>query len=709
MHTLKIDGTAGTLHVIHFVGFEALNELFAFDVTFVAPDGAVSFADVARRAAHLTLRSGDEPRDVHGVVARLERAAPTAERATYRASIVPSVHALRLRRTSRIFQDLPVPEIAKRVLAAAGVPPGGYRLALSGSYVPRTYCVQYRESDWDFLLRLAEEEGIHAYFDHASGADVLVFADAKGAHAAIPGTSKVPFRPPSGALKMVDHVTTLTVVDEVRPGKATLRDYDFKRPTVLLEGTKSGPSDVDVEVYDHPGGFTTPGDASTVAGRRFEEAVTPSRTARGTGTVARMLPGATFDLVDHPTDGFEGPWLVARVEHEGGEAHLDGGAGEVRYENHFDALPAGVPLRMPRLTKKPLVSGVQTATVIGPPGEEIHVDVFGRIRVVFHWDREPKGEANTCWIRVAQPWAGPGYGATFIPRVGHEVVVAFEEGDPDRPLVTASVHHGTNVPPYALPGERTKTTIKSSSSPGGGGFNELRFEDQAGREEVYVHAQKDYRAEVLEDETRTIGRDAALAVTNDRTKTVGVDETITIGANETITIGADIATSIGGGVAFDVAKSMKGTVEEDADLRIGKTFTQVVGSSMTVSVDGDVSESFAQAATEQVGKGKNVSVGESFTLAVKKDLSVAVDGDAREDVGKEKTVTVGTKFTLSCGDAKVTIKKNGDIEIDGKQITLNGSGPIKVHGSKLEVSSDGTVKVQASGNVKVSGGSVDIN
>jgi type VI secretion system secreted protein VgrG len=709
MHTLTIDGLDTDLRVIEFSGVESLGELFAFEIAFVAPEVDVAFADVTGRPALLTIQSGPEPRLVHGVISRLERASPARDQVGYRVAVVPTIHALAQRRTSRIFQDLAVPAIVERVFAEAGLS-SSLRLSLQRSYAARTYCVQYRETDWSFVARLLEEEGIHTYFEHAEGADVLVAADAASAHAPISGTADVTFRPRSDALLTRDAVLELVTLDQLRAGKATVRDYDFRRPSLVLEGTNAGAANTDIEVYDHPGGFVNPSEASAVAERRLEELSTPKRTARGASWVARLLPGFTFTLLDHPTEALNAAWLVTRVEHRGREADFEArGDDRPVYENDFDVVPAGVEIRPPRLTPKPLVPGVQTATVVGPAGEEIHVDSFGRIRVMFHWDRAPKGDANTCWIRVAQPWAGPGFGAMFLPRVGHEVVVAFEEGDPDRPLVTGSIYHGTNVPPYALPGERTKSTVKSRSSPGGAGFNELRFEDRAGGEEIYLHAQKDYVAETLHDERRTVGNDASLTVAKNRTKMVGVNETVTIGANESITIGANFTGIIGATATIGLGGSVTGTVAGSADIQIQKSHTKVVGETMTLQVDGDASTSIGKAFTEHVTGGKNVSIGESYTLSVEKDAAVAIDGKATEDVGKEKTVTVGTTYTLTCGDAKITLKKNGDIEIQGKQIKIDGSGPVKVHGSKLEVESDGTVKVQASGSVKVTGGTVDIN
>jgi type VI secretion system secreted protein VgrG len=305
----------------------------------------------------------------------------------YRAVLVPAVWRLQHRRDSRIFQELAVPDILKKVLQAAGLPGNAYRFALSGSYAPREYCVQYRESDWAFLCRLMEEEGIAYHFEHTESAHVLVMADSPSAYAAIAGDAKVVFRPPLGALVKDEHVSRFRHAERIRPGKVTLHDYNFKKPGLLLEGADQAAVDPDLEIYDYPGDYDAPDPGSALAKIRLEELQTSRKTGDGESACARFVPGATFTLADHPRDDFNARLLITRVDHHGAEPGMDPSGDAAPYGNRFHVIPAGVPFRPPQLTPRPTIKGIQTAIVTGPAGEEIHTDEHGRIKVQFHWDR----------------------------------------------------------------------------------------------------------------------------------------------------------------------------------------------------------------------------------------------------------------------------------------------------------------------------------
>jgi type VI secretion system secreted protein VgrG len=713
MHRITIEGLGTELRVVRFHGWEAISEGFSFVVTTVAPSSEpVELGDLVGKRATLTLAvaatsaGAGDVRAVRGVVERAELGEEGKKLTAYRVTLAPTAHALRHRFDVRIFQELSVPDVVKKVLGEAGV---AHQLKLSGSYEPREYCVQFRESDWDFVARLLEEEGIHTYFDHDGDDDVLVLADAKGAHAPIAGDAELVFRPPGGALVASEHVSAFRSAEERRTGKVTVRDYDFKKPSLVLESVASGELDGDLERYDSPGGHTTQPVGDHRARTGHERLETGRRVGHGSSACGRFIPGSTFTLAEHPTSALNREYLLTRVEHRGSDPHMEG-AGGVPYENDFEVVAADVALRPARVTPKPVVHGIQTAIVVGPSGEEIHTDEHGRIKVQFHWDRLGKrDDKSSCWMRVAQAWAGPGYGAMFLPRVGHEVVVSFVDGDPDRPLVTGSVYHGANVPPYALPGNKTRSTVKTSSSPGGGGYNELRFEDKKGNEEVYLQAERDWNTLVKHDRAQKVGHDEVLDVGHDRTLTVGANETETIGEARAIEVGADHTEKIGANMTLSVGGNLGQTV--------GGTYDLTVSGASTTTVSGDESLTIEKARTlkidkgfqEEVGGAKTVQVGDAFSLAVAKDSSIQVDGSATEEVKEKKTVTVGDTYTLTVGDGSVTVKKNGDIVIKGKAITIEGSGPIKVKGSKLEVESQGTVSLKASGAVKVQGGSVDVN
>jgi type VI secretion system secreted protein VgrG len=702
VHTFQIDGLGCDLRVIRFEGHEGLSRLFQFEIDVASPIGDLDHEDVVGKPALLCFRAGDELRRVHGIVESFEQGDESKKLTAYRAVLVPSVFRLRYRRDSRIFQALSVPDILKKLLQGAGIPADGYRLSLSESYAPREYCVQYRESDWAFLCRLMESEGLSYHFEHDDSADLLVITDSSSFYAPIAGEATVPFRASLGALMKDEHVSRFRYGKRIRPGKVTLRDYNFKKPSLLLESDEQASLDGDLEIYDYPGDYESPSPGKTLARLRLEELQASRQTAEGESACARFVPGATFTLADHPRDDYNRELLITQVDHHGAEPGMEGAAGAAPYGNRFQAIPKEIPFRPALITPRPTIKGIQTAIVTGPPGEEIHTDEHGRIKVQFHWDRlGKKDDKSSCWIRVSQIAAGGAWGAVFLPRVGHEVVVDFIEGDPDRPLVTGSVYHGTNVPPYPLPAEKTKSTFKSNSSTGGGGFNELRFEDKKSAEEIFLHGQKDWNILIEHDKGQEIGHDEALLVKHDRQIQVGNDETVTIGANLTVGVGKTLTATID--------EDMSATVSGNQTLSVEKDQSASVSGSQTLSVGKGKSETVAESSSEKVGKDKTVSVDESYALTVSKDGVIKIGKNLSEEVGEKKTLIVGKELSIQVGDATISVKKNGDITVQGKKITVKGSGAIEVEGKKLSVKSEGDVNVEASGKVKVKGSNVGVN
>jgi type VI secretion system secreted protein VgrG len=710
MHALTIQGLDVDLRVVKFTGVEAVSQHFRFDVTFLARERDVVTRDVVGRDATLSFQVGEDVRHVHGIVSRIEEGEENKKTVAYRLTIVPAVHRLQLRRTSRIFQEMSVPDVIAAVLKAANVPSKAFATRLAASYAPREYCVQYRESDWDFIARLCEEEGITYVFLHEQDAHLLVFADAPAAYPAIPGVGVIPFRPASDALVSGEGVSMIRLAEQMVSDESVLRDYDFKKPGLKLEGKDESAPSSGLEVYDYPAEATDVDDAKRLAKLRLEEHATDRRVARGDANVPRLGPGTTFELSEHPLEVMNGHWLVVEVEHEGHEPGMASGVVGTPYGNQFRAVPATTPIRPLRVTHRPIVHGAQTAKVVGPAGEEIHVDEHGRIKVQFHWDRLGKSDdKSSCWMRVAQAWAGPAFGAVFIPRIGHEVLVSFLEGDPDRPLVTGSVYNGANVPPYALPAEKTKSTLKSNSSPGGGGFNELRFEDRKGQEEVFLHAQKDHAVVVLNDRTDEVGHDESRSVGNDRSRKVGANESIEVAVSRSVQVGANETDTIGANWSATVGANASVTVGDDVSVSFGASFTEAIAKSATISIGEEKEESVGKGSRRTVGADESVTIDGSSTTEIAKSSTTSVGGDATTNVDGSYALTVGESYQLECGDAKVTVKKNGDITIEGKKIIVKGSGPIEVTGSKLKVKSDGSVDVDASGTVQIKGAAVNVN
>jgi type VI secretion system secreted protein VgrG len=706
--SFKVDGFAPALHVARFEGEEGLWQPFHFEVTLVGDDVEVAPAALLGRAAVLTIDAAAAPRHVHGMIARIVEIDDGARHASWRVTLVPRTHRLRHRHDCRIFQWKSVPEIVAAVLDGAGIAAEAYRFALQRDYAAREYCVQYRESDWAFVSRLLEDEGLVSYFDHGAGSHVLVVGDDPAMHEPI-ARAALPYRPAPGALGREEAVGRFEHAAEIQAGRVTLRDYNFKNPGLSLEVSAAGDVDDDLEIYDFPGNHELPATGERRAAVQLDEQGTGRSRAAGTSSCPALQAGRLFSLAEHPRDGLNRRWIAARVRHRGVQPlHGAHEAGAVpSYENDFEAVPEGAPLRPPRRTPRPRIQGIQTAVVVGPPGEEIHTDEHGRVRVRFHWDRQSRGEeASSCWMRVSQAWAGPAFGAMVIPRIGHEVIVDFLEGDPDRPLVVGRVYHAANVPPYPLPAEKTKTTLRSSSSPGGDGSNELRFEDRAGVEEVYLHAQRDLTVRVENDAFRFVGRQETIRVGHDRVENVGADHAEEIGANKSSQIGKDHSETIGGSDTITVAsgrsKSVGGGESEQIGgakvSRIGGDLTTNVGGQMELSVTGLKKEGCGGDNFETVGGARVYTVlgstlenligsrgtfiNGSESQSVKKDVTIRVEGNRTETLLRRETKNVGEQIEIVCGAAKVIVRKDGEIRVEGKDISVRASGDLSVRADK---------------------------
>jgi type VI secretion system secreted protein VgrG len=737
LFSLTIDGLPSPAYVVRFQGTEGLSEPFLFEVLFSTDDHEIQLAKVVGKNATLTIQPAEgAPRHISGIVSRFRHIEDGKNVSVYQATIVPKLWRTRHRQDSRIFQEMAVPDILKKVLDGAGLSGSDYRLSLSGSYSPREYCVQHREADLTFLSRLMEEEGIYYFFEHSDSGHTLVIADSKDASAPIASPATIAFRPTLGAMAHSESVSRFSCTEEVLPGKVTISDFNFKKPSLSLEKSASGSLDSDLEVYDFPGEYDLPGDGATLAKVRLEEWQARRVMADGQSGCIRFTPGYTFTLADRARDEENREYLLTRVEHRGSQPQMgEAATGDtLGYSNTFQCMPSDVPYRPERKTPRPSIKGVQTAIVTGPSGEEVHTDEHGRVKVHFHWDRTgPMDDKSSCWIRVSQIWAGAGWGAMWIPRIGHEVVVDFIEGDPDRPLIVGRVYHGTNVPPYPLPAEKTKSTIKSNSSKGGGGSNELRFEDKKGQEEIFLHGQKDWNTVIEHDRTEKIGNDVAELIGHDESRQVDNDQTqrikhdqkeridndrsISIGVNDHLDVGGDRDGEVIGNEIWAVGMSRTvavagphtETVGASQSISVGGPQSVSVGASMSVSVGGSKSETIGAGSSESVAKGKSEQIGQTYTLSVGKNFEVKVEKDAKEEVHEKKTLIVGKKLAIQCGDATITIEKNGNITVQGKKLVVKGEGPIQVEGKKLHVKSENAVNVEASGKIKVKGSQVGIN
>ncbi|MFO0616576.1 MAG: type VI secretion system tip protein TssI/VgrG [Polyangiaceae bacterium] len=709
----EVEGVSSSLRVVRFSAREALSELFQLEVLIASDDPALDFDAFADKRALLTMQ-GDEPRYIHGHVSRLRLGDAGKKLTTYAVSVVPMTWKLQHRHDCRIFQNLSVPDILTKVLEGAGCEAGThFRLAVQGTYAAREYCVQYRESDFAFISRLMEEVGIYYFFEHTDSGHVMVLADGKAPHVPIAGEASVRYVPPAGAVESGEHIHRFHYTQDIRTGKVTLRDYDFVKPRLKFEGVSEGATHTDLEIYDFPANVPAPADAKARAALRVEERTSLSAAGEGESAVTRLVPGSLFTITEHPREALNREMLVTRVEHRGvepimGEAGTGGGT---RYSNRFECIPTDVPFRAPLLTPRPTIKGVQSARVVGPSGEEIHVDKHGRVKVLFHWDRLGKeDDTASCWMRVSQGWAGGGFDAMHIPRVGQEVLVDFLEGDPDLPIIVGRVYNGVLAPPYALPANKTISTMRTSSSPGGDGFNELRFEDKAGSEHVFLHAQKDWNIEVLNDKTQVVGHDETREVKNNRTLKVGVDQVEEIGQNETLLVKKDRTKTVEND---EIEK-----INHDRTIEVGNDHTESILNNMTLSVTSNQTVDIGADAAETVGGNKSTTVSGNATISISGDLAATVSGAGAADVSGAMEVTAKS-LKITCGSTIIDVKDNGDISItSGNNVSIDASGKIDVKSSgntkieasgKVDIKSSGATEVNASGKVKVKGSSVGIN
>lgn len=508
-----------------FSGREAISELYRFRLQLVTALGIpIPFEKLLGQPVAVELDlPGGITRYVHGLVASFAQGQRDEFFTHFEAEIVPQFWLLTQKVQSRIFQQQSVPDILQQVLSDLRP---NVRFQLTGNYYPRDYCVQYRESDFAFASRLMEEEGIYYFFQHSVDNHVLIVTDSPTGCPELPAASRVPFEDVRGGFHENVRVVSWKKKQEIRTGRHTLRDYCFELPDQNLQAAEAITDEVqvgtvkhtlkcktaDLEHYDYPGGYAKrfdgvdPGggnrsadvqhvfeDNQRVARLRAQEGSVSCLRIEGTSTCAHFLPGHTFTLQRH-FDG-DGDYLLTRVEHEI-EASFGFRSGEktsLQYRNRFECLPRALTYRPPCVTPRPIIAGPQTAVVVGVAGSQIYVDKYGRVKVQFHWDRQGKNDANSsCWVRVAQIWAGNTWGAFFWPRVGHEVVVAFEDGDPDQPIIVGSVYNAKNMPPINLPAENTVAGIKSCIFNGNPtfNFNALVFHDTPGVEYVQIHSER---------------------------------------------------------------------------------------------------------------------------------------------------------------------------------------------------------------------------
>lgn len=629
-------------------GYEEMSRLFEYEVDLLVENKSLGSIVTAgfpinkvlgqAMTVALELPAGDT-RYFHGLVTQFRHHGSANDFFLYRAVLRPWLWFLTRTSNCRIFQELSVPDIIKKVFAANGF--SDFKLELTNTYKPRNYCVQYRETDFNFVSRLMEHEGIFYFFEHTKTKHTLVIADSVNAYQTIANYATIPYFPPENTgQRKQDHIFEWHTAHKVQSGTYVLNDYDFEKPksNLVTKFTEKKPhSHAEGEQYDYPGNYFEPPIGETYSNIRLDELQTDYEVIQGRGSAMGLTTGMLFTLKDHyiAPENTKHIIISANFLIESNQ-YRSNSSNESYYGCNFKAIRSTQQFRPQRLTPVPFVQGPQTATVVGKDGEEIWTDKYGRIKVQFHWERDgKKNETSSCWMRVSYPIAGKQWGWVSLPRIGQEVVVSFLEGNPDNPLITGSVYNANQMPPYTLPANQTQSGMKSRSSKEGvaDNFNEVRFEDKKGSEEVYVHAEKDLNCVIENNETRKIGLDKkdqgnqTLEIYNDRTATLKM-------GNDTLT------------VEKGNRETNVDTGNDTLNVKKGNCNTKVSLGNYVLDVDAGKATVTAMTSIELKVGGNSIKIEQSGITI--KGIMVTVQADA--------TLDVKSPMTTVNGDGILTLK-----------------------------------------------------
>jgi type VI secretion system secreted protein VgrG len=666
------------LLLVGFTGHEAISRLFSFHLELLAENKKeIAFDKLLGQKISVSLSHLDKKRFFNGICNRVSQGMRDETFTHYRMEIVPQFWFLTRRVQSRIFQHVTVPEILKKVLEGLDV---SYQI--QGTFEPRDYCVQYRESDFDFASRLMEEEGIFYFFKHTADGHQMLLANTPQSHADLPLDSKVIFEEMEGGTRNEYRAFSWNKVQELRSGKYTLWDHSFELPHKSLEAEEPILESVQVgevthklkvggndklELYNYPGEYAQRFDGVDKGGGeqasqlqkifqdnkrtveiRMEQEGVNAILIEGESDCRQFVSGHKFTLERH--FNANGQYVLTGVQHTARMSAADyrSGGGEFEYQNSFTCIPVALPFRPQRTIEKPTIHGSQTAVVVGPSGEEIFTDKYGRVKVQFHWDRQGKGDADSsCWIRVGQSWAGKNWGGMFIPRVSMEVIVDFIEGDPDQPIITGCVYNADMMPPYKLPDEKTKSTLKSMTTKGGNGFNEIRFEDKKDEEQIFIHGQRNLDIRIEKDRFETIKRDRHLQVERDKFELVKQDKHV------------------------DVTRHHYEHVKGEHHRTVDDKEAIKIGGSLSLEVASNVNEKFKAGHNEEVTSGYHL-----------KAMNIVIEAM--------------TGITLKVGGSHISINAGGIQIVGAPLVTINSGGsPLSGPGATVVAAKAATLALEA--------------
>jgi len=632
-------------------GTEELGRLFQFELELLSKKPDIKFEDLLGQNVTIRLDLPDRKnRYFNGFVTRFNQSDVNTEEdyTPYSATISPWLWFLTRTADCRIFQNKTVPDIIKEIFRDHGFT--DFEDKLTGTYRNWEYCVQYRETDFNFVSRLMEQEGIYYFFKHEENKHMLVLADDISAHTVFPDYEEIPYYPPdSGLRREKEHIHDWNISQEVKPGVYALNEFNFKKPRANMEVKAAVSRDhvrSNLEIFDYPGEYEEANEGESYVRARIEEIHAQYEQISGQTNARGFCVGHLFKLSGYPRKDQNREYLVksATYEIESNAYDASGPSGET-YFSSFTVLESKTPFRPSRITPKPVVQGPQTAIVVGNPGEEITTEEYGQVKIQFHWDRYGKKDINSsCWVRVSHPWAGKNWGSVAIPRYGQEVIVEFLEGDPDHPIITGRVYNKDTMPPYELPGSGMVSGLKSNSTPGGGGYNEISMDDTKGKEGITIHGQHNMDTTVENDQSNTIH--------NDRTTTVDVNDTESVGSNQAISIGSD--------QTIDVGANQTTAIGSNRTLNVGSNDTVAIGSNNEMTVGG--SQKIIVGGAIEITSGTSITLTVGGSCVKIEPASVSISSPT---ISIEASAKMATKAAIIVSEAV------GVNEIKGATIKLN--------------------------------------
>ena len=656
------------LRFIRLEGEEIVSQLFSLNLTLQSPRGDINSNELIGKPLSLEITMPGGVRHINGQCSQFTCTGKQGRYYAYHAVIRPWLWYATRRQDYRIFQHKKVPEMVQEVLSSYGF---DLRLELSKSYRTWEYCVQYRETDANFVMRMLEHEGIWFWFDHKAGAHTLVVTDDIGLASPASGCISLPYRSSGQGNPNEDFITGWYSSSAVTSGDYAARDYSFKEASALLDTQhkKMGAHPFnDLQIFDYPGGYYAADEGDIYAQVRMEELHSQHQQCSGSAAARGIAPGRLFTLAQHTQSLLNKEYFIIGCHYtfQANDYEADAATTPFIMDIQIKSQPSSQPFRPPRLTEKPISQGPDTAVVSGPAGKEIHTDEFGRVIVQFQWDRYGKNDENSsCWIRVSHPWAGSGFGGVHVPRIGQEVLVDYLNGDPDRPIITNRVYNNLQPHPWGLPANATQSGFLTRSTPQGTAedANAFRFEDKIGEEQIWLHAQRNQDIEVENDETHWVGNDRSKTIDRDETVHVKRDRKETVDNNETISIGENQTRDIGGHKLETILKTSTQNVLLARMDNVGAAYSLNVGAAMNTLVGLSKTEQVLMNKNSSVGKSESITVGDDYSLTVGNKANISMDGDS---------------IIFTVGKSTIEMRADGSIRINGATFNLDTSKTIEL-------------------------------